>query len=340
MDCDETLFEGAAVELLESLPKQTGRYAARAVSRTHHLTGYGPFVRFIRQHGGSASALAADTTGLIKFAREHQAELLTDAALLSAGAVFFGNALVRRARAAAWEWPAERPIEVRQRHASPSFPVERVFPALLTADRGRLAEFEEVLLEWDEAEVVSEGAERRLALPSGPRWAPAPFTMPSPAAPVWRGMRTLLEYLLEQYVAWAVEEDVALAATFPHPPAEVRRVLRLTSAPDAAALTIAFTATGVVVHAGALQDFEYQDSWGGGWQAIADVMLAVAAGAYREAYPIGRRRLAGYAVGLRDGGWERSQGPVAELSPALLDASEARLATLTSGWAPWPLRQS
>ncbi len=148
----------------------------------------------------------------------------------------------------------------------------------------------------------------------------------------------LVDYLLQHYVA-RVEEDSAFAATFPHPPADVRRAMRLTSGPDSAPLTIALTAFGVVVHAGALHDFEYPDRRGDAWQHLSDVVLAVAAGAYREAYPIGRRRFAGFAIATRDGSGEGSQGPVADVDPALLKTAATRLAELADGWQPWRLRE-
>lgn len=340
MDRDENLFEGAPEVLLDSYPRGTGRYVldTGAATRVRHLTGYGTFVRFVRQQGGSAAVLAGDTLGLVAFARQHRVALLADADLLAAGSVFFGNTLTRRAPAAVWEWPAEQPMEVRQRYAGPSFPVERVFPAILNADSGRLAELEEVLLQWDETEAVGRDAQRRLAIPAELRWAAVPFSLPSEPLAAATRARMLADYLLQHYVA-RVEEDSAFAATFPHPPADVRRVMRLTSGPDSAPLTIALTAFGVVVHAGALHDFEYPDRRGDAWQHLSDVVLAVAAGAYREAYPIGRRRFAGFAIATRDGSGEGSQGPVADVDPALLETAATRLAELADGWQPWRLRE-
>lgn len=152
-------------------------------------------------------------------------------------------------------------------------------------------------------------------------------------------VRRLIEYLADHYVV-DIEAVPDLAAAFPHPPTDAQRVVRLTSTPpDAAAVTVAFTATGIAVHVGALHDLEYPDRRGDAWKQIVDVVLAAAAGAFREAYPIGRRRFAGYAIGTRDGHFEGGRGPVTEIDPALLRAAEARLAQLPEGWAPWTLRQ-
>ena len=180
MEADEGPFEGVPQQLLDPLPRSTSLYVPRISSadRVRHLTGYAPFIRFVEECGGSASALAADVSALIAFARLQSGDLLADPDLLRAGGIFFGNALVRRAPAAMWEWPAEWSIEVRQREGGPSFPVERVFPALLTADSDRLAQFEEVLKDWDETEAVARDAERRLTLRRDTRWAPVPFAAP------------------------------------------------------------------------------------------------------------------------------------------------------------------
>lgn len=180
MEADEGLFEGVPEQLLDPLPRRTSLYmpGVPSASRVRHLIGYATFVRFVEERGGSPSSFAADALALIAFARHHSGELLADPDLLRAGGIFFGNALVRRPPAAMWEWPAEWPIEVRQREGGPSFPVERVFPALLTADSDRLLELEEVLKEWDETEAVAREAERRLTLRPDSAWAPVPFTMP------------------------------------------------------------------------------------------------------------------------------------------------------------------
>ncbi len=338
MGDDGRLFEGDAVELPAPSGRRFMRYDEGRLVDVRHVAGYEPFAEFVASRGGSPAALARDVAGLIGFVRGQRAALLQQPDLLRAAALFLGNALVLRAPAARWEVPFEYPIEVCQPGMGPSFPVERILPALLTADEALLAQFCDALVEWDEAESAEADARRRLTVRANQRWAPVPFVLPEPSTPVPDAVLALIAYLHRHYEV-EVEDDLHLAAGLPHPPDAVERALRFTSTRDGAALTVVLVPDrGVVVRVGLLLDLAFSGFEPDGWQQLSDAMLAAAAGGFREAYPLGRRRFAGYAIASRDGSVARGVGPVSELDLRLLRSAETRLAALPDGWEPWRLR--
>ena len=117
---------------------------------------------------------------------------------------------------------------------------------------------------------------------------------------------------------------------------------------QAAPLTFAFTSfPGVVVHAGALHDFIFPPCWCDACDETAitqieqleQLVLGVAAGSYRERYPVGSKGVCQYALTNPTGsGLSSGDSGVETMDPARLAVAEQRLQGLPNGWQAWPRR--
>lgn len=117
---------------------------------------------------------------------------------------------------------------------------------------------------------------------------------------------------------------------------------------DAAPLTFLFTGyPGVLIHAGVMHDFPFpvcgcdacDETAGTAADRMEMLVLTVAAGGYRERYPVGGRKWSEYALTAVDGsGFESGSGEPAPVDAVRLQDAEDRLREVAGGWRPWPLR--
>lgn len=156
----------------------------------------------------------------------------------------------------------------------------------------------------------------------------------------------LIEFLTRAYDV-TVTDELRCANDLSVSGADVVRAVRLTPRDDTAApLTFALTSfPGVVVHAGMLHDFIYPSCGCDACDETAitqveeleQLVLGVAAGCYRERYPVGSKRGSQYVLTNPRGTGSSSGGSAVETTaPARLVAAEERLQTLPDGWQPWP----
>lgn len=162
--------------------------------------------------------------------------------------------------------------------------------------------------------------------------------------------RALIDHLTAVYDV-DVQDDPSHAGDLLREREDVLRAVKVTPrASGAAPLTFVLTGyPGVVVHAGMLHDFPFPvcgcDACDETAETTADrlerLVLSVAAGGYRERYPVGRKRWSEYALAAFDGsGSESGQGEPAPASPGRLHDAELRLLEVAGRWRPWPLRPS
>lgn len=130
---------------------------------------------------------------------------------------------------------------------------------------------------------------------------------------------------------------------------EVLQAVRVTPrSAKAAPLTFVFTGyPGVLIHAGMLHDFPFpvcgcdacDETAGTAADRMEMLVLAVAAGGYRERYPVGSRKWSEYALTAVDGsGSESGSGEPGPVDAVRLQDAENRLREVAGGWRPWPLR--
>lgn len=103
----------------------------------------------------------------------------------------------------------------------------------------------------------------------------------------------------------------------------------------------------VIVHAGAWCELAFPDCACDACDETAEgqagelepIVLAVAAGTFRERYPLGKQAAYEYAWASPDGSSETASttDPPTD-SPTQRQDTEHRLAALTHGWQPWPPR--
>ncbi|MEC5180498.1 DUF6226 family protein [Arthrobacter sp. CG_A4] len=161
--------------------------------------------------------------------------------------------------------------------------------------------------------------------------------------------RALIEHLRAVYDV-DVQEDPVHAGELVREVKDVRQAVKVAPRRSgAASQTLLVTDyPGLVVHAGVLHDFPFPvcvcDACDQTEETTADrleqLVLSVAAGGYRERYPVGRKRWSEYALTAFDGsGSESGQGEPGAAAGRLHDA-EIRLRDVAGGWSPWPLRGS
>lgn len=162
--------------------------------------------------------------------------------------------------------------------------------------------------------------------------------------------RALIEHLTAVYDVDVQDDPAHAGALLMQGPGVLQAVTITPRDPGAAALTIVLTVyPGVMVHAGALHDFRLPvcgcDACDETLETTADrlelLVLSVAAGGYRERYPVGRKRWSEYALAAFDGsGTESGQGEPPPAGAARLHDAEVRLREVAGGWKPWPRRLS
>ncbi|MDI3213262.1 DUF6226 family protein [Arthrobacter sp. AL12] len=162
--------------------------------------------------------------------------------------------------------------------------------------------------------------------------------------------RALIDHLTSVYDV-DVQDDPAHAGELLRAGRDVLRAVKVSPRdPGAAALTFVLTGyPGVMVHAGVLHDFAFPvcgcDACDETVETTADrlerLVLSVAAGGYRERYPVGRKRWSEYALAaFDDSGSESGQGEPPPASAERLHAAEITLREVPVGWKPWPPRRS
>ncbi|MGO4191148.1 DUF6226 family protein [Arthrobacter sp. YAF17] len=160
--------------------------------------------------------------------------------------------------------------------------------------------------------------------------------------------RALIDHLRDVYDV-DVDESPVHAAEMLLDVKDVLESVKVTPRRSGAApLTFVLTGyPGVAVHAGVLHDFPFPvcgcDACDETAETTADrlelLVLSVAAGGYRERYPVGRKRWSEYALNAFDGsGSESGQGEPVPAAAARLHDAEIRLREVAGGWSPWPLR--
>ncbi|MDV8148066.1 DUF6226 family protein [Arthrobacter sp. B10-11] len=195
-------------------------------------------------------------------------------------------------------------------------------------------------------------------IPYGQQWgdgSPAPDSYgidshPERFAGLHRVALALIDHLAAVYDV-EVHEGPALAAELLMEARDVLQAVRVTPRRSgAASLTFVLTGyPGVIVHAGVLHDFPFPvcgcDACDETAETTADRMerlvLTVAAGGYRERYPVGSQRWSEYALTAYDGsGSESGKGEPVPVASYRLDDAEVRLRDVPGAWRPWPLRGS
>lgn len=170
---------------------------------------------------------------------------------------------------------------------------------------------------------------------------------PERFAPLHLVAEALIEHLVGTYDV-QVSHHPATVADFVQR-TDFVRVTRLTPAdPAAASLTFGFTAyPGVVIHAGLLHDFVYpvcgcdacDETAARLAEQLEGLVLAVAAGNYREAFTPGEELPLTFSLKMVGelGGWG-GQNQVTGYPAERLTAAGERLRGLADGWSPWPVR--
>ncbi|BCW65302.1 hypothetical protein NicSoilB4_00650 [Arthrobacter sp. NicSoilB4] len=160
--------------------------------------------------------------------------------------------------------------------------------------------------------------------------------------------RALIDHLRDVYDV-DVDDDPVHAGEMLLDVKDVLESVKVTPRRSGAApLTFVLTGyPGVAVHAGVLHDFPFPvcgcDACDETVETTADrlefLVLSVAAGGYRERYPVGRKRWSEYTLNAFDGsGSESGQSEPAPAAGARLRVAETRLREVAAGWRPWPLR--
>ena len=335
------LFPGRGVELSSTTAFWSGEF--RPVEEipppVRHALGYERFVKRVIADGEDAAALAAHPQDLVRYLRRHRSDLIASGdPLLDSAGVFLGNSLIARVADAHWQVVRAGQPEVSQGpRLGGGAAVMRTIRAILDADEDRLAEFWTFLQQWDGHDAAAEEAERRLALRQHLQVPSTPYRRPD-GADLVGALDALIVYLAAHYRATATS-----TAPLPNDPETESLTVSTTritpSAVDAAPLVIAVDPIGAIaVRAGALHEFSF---YGPNITELETTLLAVAAGAYREAYPLGPDHHASFHLGSIDNSTESTGwGLIGALDPELRDAAATQLAQVPDGWRPWELRET
>lgn len=380
MDPAENVFDGPVQPLPVPRDQSTSDFVqAENAALTRHVSGYGPFLSFCAAQQVRPQDLAGDLPALVSFLREHFHHLQSDPALAAAATVFTGNALTGLRADAQWQQGTDGSVTVDAEGGR--FEISVLVEHLHLATDDQIDAYLDDVEDWAHWEPVPTTAPpptpvgaagyRRPPLPQqvfhtpegrpiayGKRWeeddppeeAYSRITHPERFAGLHQVADALVDHLTGTYEVQSVQ-DLSCAQDLLYVPDHPTRATRLTPArPDAAPLTIVCTSEpGVLVHAGLLCELPFPDCSCDACDETApdqadeleQFVLAVAAGAFRERYPVGRRRAYEYAWASPDGSSEvRSSGEIHPDQLARIPAQdiERRLAGVSDGWRPWPLR--
>lgn len=333
------------------------------------VDGIDRFVAFVLETDAEPAALAVHLSALWSFVARRP-EILADAALAESAARFLGNAIAVRHPAATWKATPAAEIGTATR----SVPVADLL-RIIVEHPERIEPFLDLFADWaqddaDDAELRALTRDRTaadLVVPSTPfirpvlptpefrddggilieygrRWSgPAPeeaysrVSHPERFAPLLLVVDALVDHLAASYVV-----DVA-RRTDP----EGTLFVQLHPSTGAPA-TITATVEGVRVDAGALFRETVPDCSCDACDESAETeagrleetLLSIAAGGFRELFPLGHRGWAHIDLLTVDGGGRSSNGPPApDLTIAQLEEVTEKLRGLDDGWWPaWTLR--
>jgi hypothetical protein len=346
-----------------------------------HAAGYGPFLAFCIDHHAHPRQLASNFPALVAFLRTHTEALQADPALLRAAAVFTGNTVATLRPDAQWQAGTDDELTVGTEDASFELTrLIRHLP-LASADEIELFLDEvEHWRHWEplpppaplpSATHAAGAAYTRPPLPQqilttaegqpipyGHRWEDDPppeeaysrITHPERFAALHEIAQALIEHLSTTYDVAVTEGPDSLQELLRTPQDTIDAIGLTPNRSDAAPLTIVSTAEpAVIVHAGAYCELVFPDcacdacdqTAEGQAEELEQFVLAVAAGTFRERYPLGKQRAYEYAWAAPDGSTETAStsDPPTDSSTDHQNTAH-RLAALPHGWQPWPPRTS
>lgn len=344
-----------------------------------HAAGYSPFLAFCTTHQAHPGHLASDFPALVAFLRTHAGRLQEDPALLRAAAVFTGNTVATLRADAQWQAGTSDELTVGTEDAAfeptrllqhlPLASADQIDSFLNEVEDWRHGEPLPSPPPLPSAPQASGAAYLRPPLPQqifttpeghqipyGHRWDDSPppeeaysrITHPERFTALHQIAQALIDHLTTSYDL-TVTEGPSCVQDLLRAPDDAIHTTRLTPGrPDAAPLTIVSTAEpAVIVHAGAWCELAFPDcacdacdqTAEGQAEELEQFVLAVAAGTFRERYPLGRQAAYEYAWAAPDGSSETASttDPPTD-SPAHRQDTEHRLAALPHGWQPWPPR--
>ncbi|PLC10762.1 hypothetical protein AUQ48_17070 [Kocuria flava] len=344
-----------------------------------HVAGYGPFLTFCAAQHTDPRHLASNLPALVTFLRTHTDALHQDPALLRAAAVFTGNTVATLRPDAQWQAGIrdeltvaneDRAFELTRLLQHLHLATDDQIDAFLdTVEDWRLWEPLPPPAPAPPALRDAGATYSRPPLPQhifttpagepipyGHRWEEEPppeeaysrITHPERFAPLHQVAQALIDHLTATYDVTVTNGPDALQDLL-RTPDDALRATRLTPhRPDAAPLTIVTTTEpAVLVHAGAWCELTYPDCPCDACDETAETeaesleyfVLAVAAGTFRERYPLGTQHAYEYAWATPDGSYETASTSIPPTdSPTRRQNTERRLAALPHGWQPWPPR--
>ncbi|WP_149083421.1 MULTISPECIES: DUF6226 family protein [Microbacterium] len=358
--------EAGAAAILRMPPQEDGWGPVRFVD------GFEPFVDFLRSDGVDPAVLADDLAATWDVVAAYP-EILDRADLAAAAARFVGNVIAVVHPAATWRMTGEPEIGTN----TISIPVAALVQGMVRQPDQRNA-FLQMLGSWEQDDrddeemralseedsaptaVVPAHAYVRPALPTptflddrgeviryGHRWSdgtPAEESYsreshPERFAPLLLVADAIVEHLFREYEVTVRRE--------PGEGGTERVVMEPTAG---ARITVTPTPPVVRVEAGALFHATVPsctcDACDETAETAADelerILLSIAAGGFREKYPVGRRAWSYTELRSPDGDQrESSSGPAPELPAEERERAAALLRELDDGWWPaWPLRST
>ncbi|WP_298590751.1 DUF6226 family protein [uncultured Kocuria sp.] len=344
-----------------------------------HAAGYSPFLAFCTQHQADPHHLASDLPALVAFLRTHAGQFQQDPGLLRAAAVFTGNTVATLRPNAQWQPGIDDEFAVGTEDASFELTRLLQHLPLASADQIELFLDEvQGWRHWEPlppppplppATHASGALYTRPPLPQqifttpegqpipyGHRWDEDPppeeaysrITHPERFAALHQIAQALIDHLRATYDITVTEAPASLQDLLWAPDDNIYAIRLTPNRADAAPLTIVSTTEpAVIVHAGAWCELAFPDcacdacdeTAEGQAKELEQFVLAVAAGTFRERYPLGRQAAYEYAWAAPDGSSETastSDPPTG--SPTHRQDTQHRLAALPHGWKSWPPR--